>query len=77
MNLETNKIINRLVNLLSAFKTNKVYFSIDKMTISSKVMNDSTEIETFPLFESAEIILDILEQNNIKFREKDIKIINN
>lgn len=61
--------LNLIVNKLSKIEKDFFYFSISSKKISTSQIpdcNDSIKIETFPLFSSAEIILNLINENGVK-----------
>lgn len=75
MNMERNKKLNRIVNMIYPIQGNSIYFSLKNMSLSNNCIKDSIELSKWPVFDSAEKILNILEHNNIEFKETNIKIL--
>lgn len=75
MDLVRNKKLNRLVNIIYKIQGDNIYFSLEKMTISDKDFEGAIKLSKLPVFDSAEKILSILEENNIEFEESKLKII--
>lgn len=75
MDMNRNKKVNRIVNMIFPLDGKYIYFSLKNMSISNKKIKNSTKISKCPVFDSAEKIMSILELNNVDFIEKDIKIL--
>lgn len=69
MDMNEIKKLNLIVNKLSTIDKELIFFSVSLKKIStSKIANctDAIEIETFPLFTSAQIILDLINKKDVK-----------
>lgn len=75
MDLNRNRKLNRLVNIIYSLKSEYIYFSSKQNIISEKEIENAIKIKRLPIFECAETLLCYFEKNNIEFKETNIKIV--